>query len=345
MNVVSQDPAVAMPPRPENPLRQRSLWIAVVLWVMGSLVVFPLSDGHLPFDWPQLAHASMPLKVLMPQGTVIAFIVLIGIVYWLTRRRAIPDMSARSPSASTAKRELLVLWIYIGIVMAVGQIVGRKLFGEGIAMHLNGALFGATRVQPPPEVWTWAIFNFVLLAAAPYAVFRLRGFSHEALNLRSTNLRNDTLVIVVVLVLNSLPVYFQHVGIFAVSVRQAIIGGGLSFIINLLGTCLPVMVLVYAIMMPRYAKLTHSKTTLWLLAAVSYPTLHLLEYWTVYNSVTNGLLSVIFVYLTLFPAGMVKSFLTLRTGNAWVHVWAFHAIYPHVIVGTPLIVKDFGIHT
>jgi hypothetical protein len=28
--------------------------------------------------------------------------------------------------------------------------------------------------------------------------------------------------------------------------------------------------------------------------------------------------------------GMVKSYLTQRTGNAWVHLWGFDAISPHV---------------
>jgi hypothetical protein len=41
--------------------------------------------------------------------------------------------------------------------------------------------------------------------------------------------------------------------------------------------------------------------------------------------------------------GMFKSLLTLRTGNAWVHVWAYHAIVPHTIGNTGLIVKIFGI--
>ncbi len=38
---------------------------------------------------------------------------------------------------------------------------------------------------------------------------------------------------------------------------------------------------------------------------------------------------------------MIKSFLTLRTGNAGVHVWAYHAIAPHVTVDTPNIVNVF----
>jgi hypothetical protein len=41
---------------------------------------------------------------------------------------------------------------------------------------------------------------------------------------------------------------------------------------------------------------------------------------------------------------MVKSVLTLRTGNAWVHVCAYHAIAPDAWLDTPLIVQVLGIH-
>jgi len=57
----------------------------------------------------------------------------------------------------------------------------------------------------------------------------------------------------------------------------------------------------------------------------------------------HGLISVLFVFLTFFPAGLMKSYLTLRTGNAWVHMWAYHAVTPHGMVDTRLIVKDFNI--
>ena len=40
---------------------------------------------------------------------------------------------------------------------------------------------------------------------------------------------------------------------------------------------------------------------------------------------------------------MLKAFLTLRTGNAWVHAWAYHAIAPHTLLDTPLMVRVFGI--
>jgi hypothetical protein len=33
----------------------------------------------------------------------------------------------------------------------------------------------------------------------------------------------------------------------------------------------------------------------------------------------------------------------MRTGNAWVHMWGFHAVSPHVTIDTRLIVHDFDI--
>jgi hypothetical protein len=51
----------------------------------------------------------------------------------------------------------------------------------------------------------------------------------------------------------------------------------------------------------------------------------------------------IFVLLQYFGPGMIKTVITLRTGNAWVHAFGYHAIAPHVLVDAPLIAKIFGI--
>jgi hypothetical protein len=102
------------------------------------------------------------------------------------------------------------------------------------------------------------------------------------------------------------------------------------------------MIFIYSILLPRYAKLT-APVTAFLLGAASYPAMHVFESWTRYDSPVHAAVSVIMVFLFFFPPGVMKSFLTMRTGNAWVHVWAFHAISPHVTVDTRLIVRDFNI--
>lgn len=71
-------------------------------------------------------------------------------------------------------------------------------------------------------------------------------------------------------------------------------------------------------------------------AATSYPAMHIFESRTRYDTPSNSLSSIILVFLVFFPPGLMKSFLTLRTGNASVHVWAFHAISPRVTIDTRL---------
>jgi hypothetical protein len=323
-------------------LRERSVQIALVIWVACGVAIFPLSHGTLPFNRPGLAGVAYRPQVIVAVFGWLYALIFMGVTYALTRRRAIPDMAARAPNVPMARRETLALWSYGAMVMAGGQAVGRKLFGEGIGLHLNGSLFGMTRMVTPQEVWIWAIYNFVLLAAVPYLVFRARGYSREALNLKSANLRNDTLVIVVVLAMESA---FELLGskILALTGYQILVGGAVSFLVHLLGTGLPAMIFIYSILMPRYMRLTGSAAATTLLGAVSYALVHLFEYWTVYDSAPHSTLSVIFILLTFVNPGLVKSYLTVRTGNAWVHLWGFHAIAPHVTSDTPMIVEIFGI--
>ena len=316
-------------------LRQRNLQIALLLWVLLSAGGAVLGRGT---PWVESAVKESSVSLVM-------ILLLIGIVALLTRRRPILDLGQRAPERAVALKEVAALWVYGAIVLVAGRIIGLHFFGEGIAMHLNGSLVGATRgsfmVQSPAEIYTWAAYNGTLLALIPYVVFRLRGYSNQSLNLKSSDLKNDVLVIVVVLAI-CIALDLTGPNIFRLTPHQQLIGGPLSFILHLFGTDLPVMIFIYAILVPRYARLT-SPVTAYLLGAASYPALHVFESWARYDSVSHSVLSVIMVFLTFFPPGLVKSFLTMRTGNAWVHVWAFHAISPHVTIDTRLIVRDFQI--
>ena len=315
--------------------RQRSLQIALLLWVLLSAAGAALGQGA-PWVNSQVELGSIALVVLLLE---------IGVVALLTRRRPILDLGQRAPERAEALREVIGLWLYGAIVLVAGRFIGLHFFGQGIALHLTGSVVGAARpgfrVQSPVEVYTWAAYNSILLALIPYVVFRRRGYSNYALNLKSANLKNDTLVIFVILAI-SIGLDLTGPNIFQLTLRQQLGGGTLSFILHLFGTDLPVMVFIYAILLPRYAKLV-SPVTAYLLGAASYPAMHLFESWARYDSLSHAALSVIMVFLTFFPPGLVKSFLTMRTGNAWVHVWAFHAISPHVTVDTRLIVQDFHI--
>ncbi|HEY2467323.1 MAG TPA: hypothetical protein VGI45_05730 [Terracidiphilus sp.] len=206
---------------------------------------------------------------------------------------------------------------------------------------MNGCLFGATHVQSPAAVFAWAAYNGFFLALLPYLIFRWRGYSRQALNLRSANWKNDALIIAVVLLICCA---YELTGpnIFQLTPHQQLVSGALSFVLHLCGTDLPIMIFLYAILLPRYVRL-FSPLVAFLAGAVSYPLMHVFESWARYDSCYHAAVSVIFVLLTFFPAGVMKSFLTLRTGNAWVHMWAFHSITPHVMVDTRLVVHDFQI--
>jgi len=138
-------------------------------------------------------------------------------------------------------------------------------------------------------------------------VFRGRGYSHEALSLRSSNLGNDVLVIFIIMAIGSV-VDLLAGGFLKLSPTQMLLGAPLTFFTHVLETGLPIMVFIYAILFPRYLKLSGSPVT-----------------------------------AQFGPPGMMKAFLTLRTGNAWVHLWAYHAVTPHVTNDTPMVVEIFHI--
>ena len=279
--------------------------MAMLLWLLLSGVGL-LFSRHTPLFRGLVVGSSEYLVMV---------VLMFGLVTLLTRKRPVIDLGQRAPERGIAGREALAMWAYAAVVMVAGRLIGQHLFGEGIALHLNGSLVGATRVQSPIEVYMWAAYNGILLALIPYVVFRMRGYSNEQLSLKSANLKSDVLVIVVVLAFSA-GMDMTGSSIFQLTRHQQLV--------------------------PRYFKL-FSPMTAYLLGAVSYPTMHIFESGTRYDSIRAAAMSLTFVYLLLIPAGLMKSFLTWRTGNAWVHVWAYHAISPHVTVDTRLIVSDFGI--
>lgn len=263
-------------------------------------------------------------------------LLIIGVAFLATRGRPAVDFASRTPEAAVAKREMIGLLVYGGIVFAVGSFFG-------IGLHLHGSVFGPTDEVSPGEVVWWAAYNLLVFAVVPYLVFRRRGYEHRAMGLKSEHVKNDALLILVILTLESIAELTTFPGLLSLSGRQLLIGMPFTLLLHLLGTGVPVMIFVYALLFPRYLKVTGSAATAAVLGALTYAALHIFEYWTVYDSLTSGILSVIFVFLQFAYPGLIKSVLTLRTGNAWVHLWAYHAIAPHVTVDTPLIVRFFGI--
>jgi hypothetical protein len=319
-----------------------AFWFGVVVWIGLNIAAVVLSGGILPFDRPAVAALPFATQMAFPTVGLLEIFVLMGVVYALTRKRAIPDIASRAPARARAALETIGILTYAMAGQAGGWFLGPALGLRPFSFHLAGTLVGCSTPASAKEAIVWALYNFVVFAAIPYLAFRRR-YSNEALNLRSSNRANDALVILVVLVIESATELAAFPGIFKLTTHQLLVAAPLSFLLFGIGTVLPTMILIYSILLPRYLKLTGSFVVTVLLGGATYALMHIVEGWSTFNGPTNTALSLIFVVLTYQGPGMFKSFVTLRTGNAWVHAIAYHAVAPHVIVDAPLMVKAFAI--
>ncbi|MGH7842365.1 MAG: hypothetical protein ACREQT_12710 [Candidatus Binataceae bacterium] len=325
-----------------NTIREPSVQIALGAWIIANVLVWILARGVLPFDRPALLHKSFALQMALPSLGMIEIFMLMGVIYFLTRRRLSPDLAARAPEPRIAARETARLLIYAALGEAGGWMLGPALGYRPFSFHIAGTLYGSSAPPSPGEIGTWATYNFLVFAVAPFLWFGRR-YSAEQLNLRSSDRRNDLTVIIVVAAIESLVELGAFPGFLRLSGRQMLIGAPTAFLAFFVGTVMPTMVLIYAILIPRYLRLNGSRVTTILFGGLTYAAMHIVEGWSLFATPRETVLSLIFVLLTYFGPGMIKTFITLRTGNAWVHALGYHAIAPHVVVDTPLIVKAFAI--
>lgn len=320
---------------PRGLVRRRSVQVTAALWVLGSLAVIPLAGDGLPFV---RGHDPLPVatEVVNGQLNLLLALVLIAVAVLLTRRRPRVDLAARAPGRRAAARETAALVAYGVVVSVVGVAVGELAGEHAYSLHLPGTIYGLHHeTLAPGWVAGWVAYNLVFWAVVPYLVFRARGYDHTRLGLRSADRRRDAVLVGVVLLIESAAEWGTvNSDIFRLGAGDLLVGVPLAFAVNLLGTVLPVMVFIYAILLPRFARLTGSTAATVVLGGVAYTVVHAFEAWAVYGTATTGALTVIFLFLQYLGPGMVKSVLTLRTGNAWVHVWAYHAIAPHVTLDT-----------
>jgi len=323
-------------------VRHRGAQAAVALWVSGYIVVLWLAHGSLPFDRPAVAHLPFASQLAAPTIGLLQIFLLMVVTFLLTRTRVTPDMAARAPDRRVAARETILVLAYAVFGQVGGWILGPALGYRAFSFHLAGTVFGVSMTPTPTELWIWASYNFLVFAVAPYVYFRRR-YTNRDLSLCSTNRRNDLLLMGVVLVIESVFELSVFHAILGLNPHQVLLGAPLTFAVFFIGTVLPTMVLIYAILLPRYLKLTGSAISTVLLGGLTYAAMHIVEGWSAFGSPRDAALSLLFVLFTYVGPGMMKSVLTLRTGNAWVHAISYHALAPHVLVDTPLVVTIFDI--
>jgi hypothetical protein len=324
-------------------LRNRIVQIGVATWIVFSAAIPFLAQGTIPFNQPALVRLSYGTRVaIWVLGPFYAFI-FIAVTYALTRHRVV-DIAEGAPERAIAFRETVGLLIYGAAVLIAAQFVARLIGVHRIGLHLTGSMFGPTETVAPGEVYAWTVYNFVFYAALPYWCFRRRGYSPQDLCLKSRNVVNDTVVTLSVLAIG-LVGDLPGSALWRLSPRQLGAGAGLALLFSFFGTGVPIMIFLTSILVPRYYRLTGSTAATCVLGGFTYASLHLAEYWTRYDTPAHGALSVIFITLLFGGPGMVKAYLTMRTGNAWVHLWGYHVIWPHVTGDTPLFVKIFGLRS
>jgi hypothetical protein len=324
-------------------IRHRGFRLAAVAWLAANAFVLAASGDALPFDWPNSATPTAAGRLLDANLAVVEALLLVALVYWMTRKRALPALAERAPERSTAARETAFLVLYGIAGLGLGFVLARLAGWHPFGLHLAGSLHGTDDHVAPAEVIGWASYNLLVYAVIPLAYFRRR-YRPEQLNLRSADRRADALLIGVILVLEGIvQIAALNPRLFGLEPGQLAIGVPLTFLLYLVGAVLPAMVFVYAILVPRLLRLTGSAVTTALLGGLAYTALHLWDAWTVVDSPRNAMLSLVFLLFTYAAPGILKTVLTVRTGNAWVHVWAYHALVPHTLVDTPHLVRVFGL--
>jgi len=340
--------AKANPATPAQPGAGRSLptntvlWGGVIGWGLLNLTVLGLAQGRLPFDRPSVAASPFALQMAMPTLGLIEQIALMGLVWIMTRGRPPLNMAARAPDRPKALRETLFLVAYAFLGEAGGWVIGPAFGYRPLGFHLAGTLFGCSIPASPGEAFLWAGYNFLVFAVVPWAWFR-RCYSALELSLKSVAPLADALLILVIGVLESAVELATMPGVLSMTPRAFWEAAPITFVLYALGTVLPTMVLIYAILLPRYLKLTGSVPLTVILGGLTYAAMHLVEGWSSLSSPHDIVLSLAFAILSYTGPGLFKSYVTLRTGNAWVHAIGYHAIAPHVLVDTPMVARMFGI--
>jgi hypothetical protein len=324
-------------------LHRRSVRLAIAGWLGIHLLLLVLGGRHLPFHAPALAGPHTVGAVLGADAMLLEVFALMAVVQLLTRRRGVPDIAARAPARPVAARETLIVVGYGIVAMLGGFLIARAFGWHPFGFHLDNMVVRTGHQVATAELLCWAAYNLIAYAVVPFAIFRRR-YTTEQLSLRSNDRRADLLLILVVLAAESVvQLLLAGSSILDLSPRQILVAAPLAFVLGFAGTALPTMVFIHCILAPRYLKLTGSVPATVILGGLTYALLHLFDGWTNLTGPTDALLSVLYLLLFYAGPGMLKTFITVRTANAWTHVWAYHAIAPHTLIDTPVVVDVFRI--
>jgi hypothetical protein len=121
----------------------RSVLVAAGLWALGTLAIFLLSQGTLPFHLPLFQGKGYLGPIIGSEGTLLIALGLLALIYLVTARRTVPDMAARAPAVATARAETLGMVGYAVVAQIGGAFLGHAVGHYTISLHMPGTLYGA----------------------------------------------------------------------------------------------------------------------------------------------------------------------------------------------------------
>lgn len=337
-----ETPAMSMPMRRQNSVLAPTLALACAGWVLLNLAIIWLSRGFLPFDRPALMRMPFAWQVALPSLALAEQLALMGLVALLCRRQPVAPREALIPGRAAALREAGAVLAYAMLAQVIGWWLAPMLGSRPFSFHLAGSMVGCSLLPTPREALIWAAYNGIAYALLPWLWFARR-YGSAGLWLRFDGAGHDLRVLLSVLVVEAGVQIAAMPAILTTPLHLWLVAGPVAFALYGLGTVLPTMITVYAILVPRYWRITGSRAAASILGGLTYAALHLIEGWSNFSSPRDGALSLLFVLLSYTGPGAFKSYVTLRTGNAWVHALGYHAVAPHVLFDTPLVARIFAI--
>lgn len=106
-------------------IRQRSVRFTVLGWLVANLLVLVTANGIVPFEWSSVADRSVLGHLLDANLALLQVLLLMGVVFALTRKRNPVEVAARSPERVVARRETLLLLGY-GILALIAGLCCRE---------------------------------------------------------------------------------------------------------------------------------------------------------------------------------------------------------------------------
>ena len=262
------------------------------------------------------------------------FLGLAALAYFVTRKRELPNLADRAPTRAVAKTEVIGLIIY-----AIVAVIG--LASLGYTYHppdvfAAGATFNATNMI------IWALLNVSVYVAIPYLYFRWRGTTNAQLGLANNNWRKDVWVILAVGGLDFL-MSLGYSGFLALTPTQMVRAAPLTLVLYTFGAGLPIVIMTQAILAPRIMRLTNSYIATTVALTFAYAFFSLTDAGISFEGgLSHALLAMLLILVHNLGPGLIKATITVRTGNAWLHMLAYHVLSFHVIVDSPIVAFLFG---